>query len=61
VGSKIVINNNIIEQINTFKNLRCFVSYQNDKDITANISKFPQITGIINSILKANHVPKHVD
>jgi len=61
VRSKIAINNNIIEQINTFKNLGCFVSYQNDKDITANVSKFPQIRGIINSILKANQVQKQIE
>jgi len=49
VRSKIVINNNnnnIIEQINTFIYLGCCISYQNEKDVTVKISKFPQITGI---------------
>jgi hypothetical protein len=48
VRSEIVMNNNIIVQINTFTYLHCFVSYQNGNDITVKISKFLQITGIIN-------------
>jgi len=37
VRSKIVINNNIREQINTFISLGCSVSYQKEKDITVKI------------------------
>ena len=48
VRSKIVTNNNIVEQIDTFSFLGCFVSYKNDKDITVKLSKFPQIKGIVN-------------
>ena len=51
VRSKIVVNNNIIEQINTFTYLCCFVSYRNDKYVTVKISKFLQIIGIINRTL----------
>jgi hypothetical protein len=48
VGSKIIINNNVIEQINTFHDLGYSISYQNEKCITVKISTFLQITGIIN-------------
>jgi hypothetical protein len=34
VRNKIVINDNIIEQINTFTYLGCPTSYQNEKDIS---------------------------
>jgi hypothetical protein len=52
VRSEIVINNNIIiVQINTVTYLCCFVSYQNDNDITVKMSNFLQITGIINRTL----------
>jgi hypothetical protein len=37
VRSKIVINNNIREQINTFVSLGCSVLYQKEKDITVKI------------------------
>jgi hypothetical protein len=48
VRSKIVININITEEINTFSYLGCYISYQNGKDAAVKISKFFQITGIIN-------------
>jgi len=32
VRSKIVISNNIIEQVNTFIYLGCSIAYQNEKD-----------------------------
>jgi hypothetical protein len=35
--SKIVINNNTVEQTNTFNYLGCSISYQNEKDITVKI------------------------
>jgi hypothetical protein len=52
VRSKVVINNNIIEQINTSTYLGCSISYQNEK-----ISEFLQIMEIINVTLK--QVQKH--
>jgi len=48
VRSKIVININIIEQINIFIYLGYCISNQNEKYVTVKISKFLQITGIIN-------------
>lgn len=52
VRSKIVINNNIIEQINTSTYLGCSISYQNEK-----ISEFLQIMEIINVTLKQVQKP----
>jgi hypothetical protein len=49
-GSKIIINNNSIEKINTFNCLGCSNSFQNKKDIAVKISKFLQTPGIINVI-----------
>jgi uncharacterized protein YqgV (UPF0045/DUF77 family) len=45
VRSKIVINNNITEQVNTFSYLDCSISYHNEKDITVKISEFLHIMG----------------
>jgi len=59
VRSKIVINNNIIEQINTFSYPGCSISYQSEKDVTGKISKFLHITGIIDRILKSSQVQKY--
>jgi hypothetical protein len=49
---KTVIHNKIKEQINTSNYLDCSISYQNEEDITLKISKFLQIMGIIDRILK---------
>jgi hypothetical protein len=57
--SKIVMNNNSIEQINMFNYPGCNVSYQNGNDITVKISKFLQLRGIINGTLEPSHVQKH--
>jgi hypothetical protein len=46
VRSKILIDNNIVEQINTFIYLGACISYQNEKDVTVKISNFLRITGI---------------
>jgi hypothetical protein len=47
--SKIVINNKIIEQVNTFNYLGNLVSYEKEKDIGNKITKLLKITGIINN------------
>jgi hypothetical protein len=58
--SKIVMNNNnSIEQINMFSYLGCTVLYQNGNNITIKISKFLEITGIIDGTLKPSQVQKH--
>jgi hypothetical protein len=54
-----MINNKIIEQVNTFNYLGCLLSYETKKkDITSKLSKFLQITGIINQVLKRSKVQK---
>jgi hypothetical protein len=58
IRSKIVINNKIIEQVNTFSYLGYLPSYETEKDITLKLSKFLQITGIINQVLKPSKVQK---
>jgi hypothetical protein len=58
IRSKIVINNKIIEQINTFNYLGCSLSYEREKDVTTKVSKFLQITGIINQVLKLSKVQR---
>ena len=55
--SKILINNNIIEKINTFNYPGCPISYQNEKAVTL-ILIFLQITGIINRTLKHSQIQK---
>jgi len=45
VRSKIVINNNITEQMNTFNYLDCFISYHNERDTTVKISEFLHVMG----------------
>jgi hypothetical protein len=37
IRSKIVINNKIIEQVNTFNYLGCLLSYETEKDITSKL------------------------
>jgi hypothetical protein len=59
VGSKIVINSHVVEDINNFSHLRCSVSYQNEIDIPGKISKFLQITGSINRTSKPSQVQIH--
>jgi len=57
--SKIVINSDILEEINTFNYLSFSFSYHNEIDIPGKISKFLQIMGIINRNLKSSQVQKH--
>jgi hypothetical protein len=58
--SKILINNNFQEQINTLNYIGCSISYQNEKYIIAKISKLLLVIGIINIILKAFQAKNHV-
>jgi hypothetical protein len=46
----------MIDQINTFNYLGCSLSYEREKDVTTKVSKFLQITGIINKVLKPSNV-----
>jgi hypothetical protein len=58
IRSKIVTNNKITEQVNTFNYLGCTLSYEQEKDATKKLSKFLKITGIINQVLKPSKVQK---
>jgi hypothetical protein len=56
--TKIVIINNIIEQVNMFNYLGNVVSYEKEKDIVNKITTFLKITGLINNKFKPNEVQK---
>jgi hypothetical protein len=58
VRSKIAINDNIIEHINTFTYPDWSISYRNEKGLTVKISTFLPITGIINRDLNPSPVQK---
>lgn len=58
VRSKIIHNNQCLEQVQNFNYLGCEISYQNEKDVNKKITKFTQILGIINNTLKAKLVQK---
>jgi hypothetical protein len=58
IRSKIVINNTIIEQVNTFNYFGNLVSYEKEKYIDNKITTFLKITGIINNTFKPNIVQK---
>ena len=50
--SKIVINNQIIEQVNIFNYLGSNISYEGEKDINNKLNNFTKITGVINNVFK---------
>ncbi|KAJ4442157.1 hypothetical protein ANN_12023 [Periplaneta americana] len=54
IPSKIMINNTLIERVNSFNYLGCNLSYITDEDMSNKIS-----TGIINTVFKSSHVQKH--
>jgi hypothetical protein len=58
IRSKIVIDNMILEQVNTFTYLGCNISYQKEKDTHSKITKFLQILGFLNNTLKPNLVQR---
>jgi hypothetical protein len=58
IRSKIVIDNMIREQVNTFTYLGCNISYHGEKDIHSKITKFLQILGLLNNTLKSNLVQR---
>lgn len=50
--TKIIINNEIIEQVNCFNYLGCMISYEQINDIDRKLSKFQQLIGTIKRTLK---------
>jgi hypothetical protein len=58
VRCKITINDKIFKQVNEFKYLGFKISYEGERDVENKISKFLQVTGTINTVLKPNQVQK---
>jgi transposase len=58
IRSKIVIDNRILEQVNTFTYLGCNISYQEEKDIHSKTTTFLQILGLLNNTLKPDVVQR---
>jgi hypothetical protein len=54
IRRKTVIDNKILEQMNTCTYLSCNISYQEEKDIHTKITNFLQILGLLNNTLKPN-------
>jgi len=52
VRTKIVIDNEIIEQINLFYYLRNVISYEGELDIGKKLNNFLKITGILNNVFR---------
>jgi hypothetical protein len=58
VRCKITINDKVFEEVNEFKYLGCQISYEGERDVKNKISKFLQVTGTTNNVLKPNQVQK---
>jgi hypothetical protein len=58
IRSKIVIDNMILEQVNTFTYLGCNIWYQEEKDIHFKITQFLKILGLLNNTLKPNLIQR---
>jgi hypothetical protein len=56
IRSKIVIDNMILEQVNTSTYLDCGISYQDEKDVHSKITTFLEMLGLLNNTLKRNLV-----
>jgi hypothetical protein len=50
IRRKIVIDNKIIEQVNSFTYLGNLISYENEMDIDNKLNKYLKITGIISNV-----------
>jgi hypothetical protein len=53
------VRSKILEQVNTFNYLGCTLSYEGEKDMVVEISKFVKTTGVINSVFEPSLVQKH--
>ena len=58
VGSKIIIDNKIIEQVNSFNCLGNLISYEEKVDIGNKLSNYLKITCIINNMFRAQKALK---
>ena len=59
VSSKIVIDRNIFEQVNTFRHLENEISYQGEVNVNSSkIAKFLSVPGLSNTTLRSDKVQK---
>ena len=52
LGTKTVIDNNIIEQVHLFNYLRNMISYEKELDIDNKLHNYFKITGILNNVFR---------
>jgi len=52
VRTKIVIDNNIIEEVNSFNYLGNMISYEKEMDIDNKLRNYLKITGILNNVFR---------
>lgn len=51
VRSKIILNGTTLEQVAAFNYLGCYVTYNEDKDLSVKLNKFQSICGVISRVL----------
>ena len=57
VRTKIVIDNKIIEQVNSFNYLENTISYEKELDIDNKLHNYLKITGFINDVFRPQTKP----
>jgi len=58
VRTKIVIDNKIIEQVNTYNYLGIMISYEKEMDIDNKLHNYLKITGIKINVFRPQKTPK---
>jgi len=58
VRTKIVTDNKIIEQVNSFNYLRNMISYEKEMDIENKLHTYLKITGILNNVFRSQKTLK---
>ena len=58
VRTKIVTDNKIIEQVNSFNYLGNMISYEKELDIDNKMHNYLKITGIINNVFRPQKTPQ---
>jgi hypothetical protein len=52
IRSRIVIDNKIIEEVNSFNYLGNLISYENEMDIDNKLNNYLRVTGFINNVFR---------
>ena len=60
ISSKIVIDNKIIEQVNSFNYLGNMISYEKELDIYNKLHNYLKITGILNNVFRPQKTLKKI-